>query len=499
VTDKTLDHLDDRTPVLVGVGQLSQRVDRGAPTLEPVDLMVEALRTAIDDAGAPGLAPAIDSIRVLSLLSWPYRDPGALVGQRIGASPRHTAVTVMGGNYPQTLVNGAANDIAAGRAEVVVVCGAEAWRSRSAARKTGDTPAWTSQGDDVQPSEIYGRNDQDLTAPAEMARGIFMPVQVYPMFDVALRAHLGLGIDEHRQRIATLWSRFSEVASANPNAWIQERFTPDEVATATPQNRMVGFPYTKLMNSNNNVEQGAALVLCSVAAARAAGVPTDRWVFIHAGADAHDHWFVSERANLYSSPAIRTAGRRALELAGVAVADVAHVDLYSCFPSAVQIAAAELGLDLDRQLTVTGGMSFAGGPWNNYVTHSIATMADVLRNDPGSVGLVSANGGYITKHSFGVYSTSPPAGGYRWENCQAAVDALPRRAAVTDHLGEATLESCTVMHGREGAELALAALLTPAGERTWARSEDAAVMATLMEREWVGESVHVEDGGTLKL
>jgi acetyl-CoA C-acetyltransferase len=499
VTDTTLDHVDDRTPVLVGVGQLSQRVDRGAPALEPVDLMVDALRTALDDAGAPRLAASIDSIRALNLLSWPYRDPAALVGERIGASPRHTAVTVMGGNYPQTLVNGAAGDIAAGRADVVVVCGAEAWRSRSAARASGDSPPWTSQGDHVTPSEVYGRDDRDLTAPAEIARGIFMPVQVYPMFDVALRAHLGLGIDEHRQRIATLWSRFSEVASTNPHAWIQQRFTPEEVANATPTNRMVGFPYTKLMNSNNNVEQGAALVLCSVAAARAAGVPADRWVFLHAGTDAHDHWFVSERADLYSSPAIRTAGGRALELAGVGPEDLDHVDLYSCFPSAVQIAARELGLGIDRQLTVTGGMSFAGGPWNNYVTHSIATMADVLRNDPGAMGLVSANGGYITKHSFGIYSTRPPVAGYRWENCQATVDALPRRSAVIDHIGGATLESCTVMHGRDGAELALAAVLTPAGERTWARSDDTAVMAALMEREWVGEAVHVEDGGTLKL
>jgi acetyl-CoA C-acetyltransferase len=499
VTETHPEHLDDRTPVLVGAGQLSQRVDRGAPSLEPVDLMVEALRAALDDAGAATLAARIDSIRVLNLLSWPYRDPGALVGERIGASPRHTAVTVMGGNYPQTLVNGAARDIAAGRADVVVVCGAEAWRSRAAARKTGASPSWTVQGDDVHPSEIYGQGDGDLTSPAEMARGVFMPVQVYPMFDVALRAHEGLSIDEHRQRIAGLWSRFSDVAATNPDAWIRQRFSPEEIATPTADNRMVGFPYTKLMISNNNVEQGAAVVLCSVAAARAAGVPADRWVFIHAGADAHDHWFVSNRDNLYSSPAIRTAGRRALELAGVGVDDLAHIDLYSCFPSAVQIAAAELGLGLDRQLTVTGGMSLAGGPWNNYVTHSIATMAAVVRNDPGSVGLVSANGGYITKHSFGVYSTRPPAEGFRWESCQDAVDALPRRASLTDYAGEATLEACTVMHDRTAAEVALAAVLTPAGERTWARSDDPALMAALMADEWVGKPVQVTDGGTLEL
>ena len=494
----TTNGVDDRTPVLVGAGQLSQRVDRGEPPLEPAELMAQALRSAIDDAGAPGLLGAIDSIRVMSVLSWPYRDPGAEVAARTGATPRHTSLTVLSGNYPQTTVNRAAADIAAGRADVVVVCGAEAWRSRAAAR-AGDGLSWTLQGSEVNPDELVGGGDPELSSPEEVTRGVFMPIQVYPMFDVALRAAAGLGVDEHRQRLGELWSRFSEVATQNPNAWIQRRFTPEEIATPSAENRMVGFPYTKLMNSNNNVEQGAAVVLCSAAAARAAGVPTDRWVFPHAGTDAHDHWYLTQRWDLHSSPAIRLAGNRALELTGIGADDLAHVDLYSCFPSAVQVAAAELGLGLDRQLTVTGGMSFAGGPWGNYVTHSIATMADVLRNDPGSMGLVTGNGGYLTKHSFGVYSTTPPATPYQWEDCQAAVDATPQRRGAPDHAGAVTLEAYTVMHGREGAETALAACLTSDGERCWAHSTDADLMARLMAEECVGMAAEVDAEATLRL
>ena len=492
------EQINDRTPVLVAAGQLSQRVDRGEQALEPADLMAEAVRTALRDAGALALTSKIDSIRVMNILSWPYRDPGAAVASRIGATPSHTGLTVMGGNYPQTMVNRAASDIANGSADVVVVCGAEAWRSRAAAR-SAEGLGWTVQPDDVAPTEIYGGNDPELSSAAEVSSGVFMPIQVYPMFDVALRAHLGLGVDEHRQRLGALWSRFSEVAADNPNAWIQRRFTPDEVTTATADNRMVGFPYTKLMNSNNNVEQGAAVVLCSAAAATAAGISRDRWVFIHAGADAHDHWFISERQDLHSSPAIALAGARAMELAGVGPDDLAHVDLYSCFPSAVQIAARELGLGLDRQLTVTGGMSFAGGPWNNYVTHSIATMADVVRNDPGSMGLVSGNGGYLTKHSFALYSTRPPTADFRWENCQTAVDELPRRSAVSGHTGDATVETYTVVFGRDGAETALAACLTADGRRAWTRSTDPAVMDELQSRECVGDTVHVDADGTMHL
>jgi acetyl-CoA C-acetyltransferase len=489
--------LDPRLPVLVGAGQLSNRVDRGAVPLEPADLMVEALRLAEVDSTGTGLLARADSVRVVNELSWQYRNCPALVAERIGASPRQTVYSVMGGNYVQSMVNRAALDIAAGDADVVVLAGGEAWRTRSAVRSSGGTLDWTEQPDDTPAPEPFGV-DEPLSAPEEVARGIFLPVQVYPVFEIALRAAAGLSVAEHQARIAGLWSRFSEVAAANPHAWIQQAYTPDEIATATPDNRMVGFPYTKRMNSNNMVEQGAGLILCSVAAAEAAGVARDRWVFLHAGTDAHDHWHISRRQDLHSSPAIRLAGRAALELAGIGADDLAHIDLYSCFPSAVQIAADELGFGLDRQLTVTGGLSFAGGPWNNYVMHGIATMAGVLRDDAGSVGLCTANGGYVTKHAFGVYGTEPPAAGvFRWQDLQAEVDAGPSCRLVAEHEGAVTVEGYTVMHGRDGGpETAIAAVRTPDGGRAWGTSTDAATMASMCADEWVGRKVDLTADGT---
>ena len=142
-------------------------------------------------------------------------------------------------------------------------------------------------------------------------------------------------------------------------------------------------------------------------------MPRDRWVFVHAGTDCHEHPFVSNRWSFADTPAVELGGRRALELADCTIDDVALIDLYSCFPSAVQLGAKSLGLSLDRQLTRTGGLSFAGGPWNNYVMHAIATMVGDLRAAPGELGLVWANGGYATKHSFGIYSTGPPSSGFR--------------------------------------------------------------------------------------
>ena len=266
------------------------------------------------------------------------------------------------------------------------------------------------------------------------------------MFEQAVRIAAGESPDDHRRRIGELWAQFSAVAADNPNAWSREKLTAEQIWQPSPKNRMISWPYTKLMNSNNMVDQGAALILTSVEKATYLQIPRERWVFPYAGADSHDTSAIGERAEFHTSPAIRVAGKRALELAGADIDDMDLVDVYSCFPSAVQVAANELGLpigDPNRPLTVTGGLTFAGGPWNNYVTHSIATMAEHLTSEPGRRGLITANGGYLTKHSFGVYGTEPPTHEFRWEDVQSEVDREPTRTAIVDWSGVGTVETWT--------------------------------------------------------
>ena len=166
----------------------------------------------------------------------------------------------------------------------------------------------------------------------------------------------------------------------------------------------------------------------------------------------------------------------------------------------MQIAAAELGLDPERQLTVTGGMSFAGGPWNNYPMHGIATMAGILRDDPDALGLCTANGGYTTKHAFGVYGARPPAAGFRPDDLQAEVDALPRREEAGDHAGAVTVESYTVMHDRAGRPGDRAGRRAHAdGARGWGSSTDAATMAELLATSAVGRAARLGADGTVEL
>lgn len=481
--------LDPRTPVIVGVGQVNQRDE--SPDTEPVDLMADAAREAAD----PRVLAQVDSIRVVNLLSWRYRDPGLLLGRLIGATEFTTRYTGIGGNTPQSLVNQTCLDIAQGRADVVLLAGGETWRTRMRLRARGIRPDWTRQ-DDTVPVPAGAGADVPMAGPAEDRIGLDRPSFVYPLFEQALRTAVGETIEDHQHRISELWAGFSAVAADNPHAWSRERLSAEQIARPGPQNRMISWPYPKLMNSNNMVDQAAALVVCSVEKARYLQIPPEGWVFPHAGTDSHDTYLIGERDELHRSPAIRIGGRRALEMAGLGADEVDYVDVYSCFPSAVGVAVRELGLPAGRALTVTGGLTFAGGPWNNYVMHSIATMAEVLRRHPGTHGLITANGGYLTKHSFGVYGTTPPAGGFGWQDVQAEVDREPTRRAHVQWEGVGSVEAWTVPFDRDGrAEKAFVAVRTPDGGRALAVIDDPAAAAATVGEDIAGAKVRVDADG----
>jgi len=491
--------VDPRTPVLVGYGQVNHRdeIDPDSRSVEPVDLMVAAVR----QAGDPRVLDAVDSIRVVNVLSARYRDPGLLLGERIGAAKFSTLYSPVGGNVPQSLVNQACLDIQQGRAGVVLLAGAETWRTRRGLRAKGGKLIWTVQDDSVPMAEVSG-DDVEMGGDAESRIQLDRPAYIYPLFEQALRIANEESVGDHRRRIGELWARFNAVAVGNPHAWIRKPVTAEEIFEPGPRNRMISWPYTKLMNSNNMVDQGAALILTSVEKATRLRIPAESWVYPHAGTDAHDTSSIADRDELHRSPAIRIAGARVLQLAGLGIDDVDYVDLYSCFPSAVQVAAAELGLGIDdpaRPLTVTGGLTFAGGPWNNYVMHSIATAAELLVANPGRRALITANGGYLTKHSFGVYSTDPPAQ-FRWEDMQSTVDREPTRNGLVEWEGTGTVEAWTTPFDRDGQpEKAFLAVRTPDGSRTLALISDPTAAELTVREDIGGAKVVVTPTGTATL
>ena len=487
--------IDPRTPVLIGTGQVLQRAEGLDDARDPVALMVEAITLAASDAGLSSV-PNPDAIRVVSLLSWKYGNPAQFIAEDLGLTPRELGLSAMGGNTPQTLVNAASRQILAGEIDLVILTGGETTRTRARYNKAGLTPDWRTT--DIAPVPVS--EDLTMNMPEELARKIMMPIQIYPLFETALRAQAGRSIADHQVHISELYARFSAVAATNPYAWSKKQYTAEEIRTASDTNRMIGFPYPKLMNSNNDVDMSAALILCSAEKATALGVPRDRWIFPQSGSDAHEHAFISHRNHFYDTPAIELAGRRVLELAGMSINDIDLVDLYSCFPSAVQLGAKSLGLDINGQLTRTGGLQFGGGPWNNYVMHAIATVANELRSGVGATGLVWANGGYTTKHAFGVYATTPPKNGFAYDYPQDQIDALPRRslASPADAAGEMTIEGYSVMHDREGnPERSIASCILADGRRAWADTTDVVIGRDMCTNEWVGRTVRADDSGTL--
>ncbi|MEV0249518.1 acetyl-CoA acetyltransferase [Nocardia sp. NPDC050712] len=494
--------MDPRTPVLVGAGQVVHR--SGEPGLPgPVELAAEALRRAGADSGAGDrLLRSADLIAATASVSKPYPDLGALVAAELGAAPKRTVQSArFGGDAPQRLLNTVAQAIADGRSEVALITGAEAVASWNAAKRAGTPVDWPEQ--DETGCEIIG-SERGPNTEMETAAGLWGPVYFYALMESALRARLGLGVAEHRARIGGLWSRLSEVAVGNPYAWQPAARTAADLTTPSAANRMVSTPYPKLLIANLTVDLGAGLIVCSAAAADAAGVPRDRWIFPHGGATATDEWFVTERADLSASPAIAAAGQAALGHAGLGIDDVAHIDLYSCFPIAVQVAAEALGLPIDdpaRPLSVTGGLTFAGGAGNNYTTHSIATMVGRLREHPTDHGLTTALGWYITKHGVGVYSAKPPARLFR--SIEAEVPTA-RREVAPGYTGPATVEAYTVAYrkswdGGDEPEAVVISALNPAGARILVRASDAGTVTAFTDGDPIGARAEIAAADKLTL
>jgi acetyl-CoA C-acetyltransferase len=492
--------IDPRAPVIVGAAQVVRH--EGNDECDPAAMIVEALRAASQDSGAgERLLLRADSVRCVPVLGWRYGDAAALVAADLGAHPRETVQSAtVGGDGPQLLLNDTARAIAAGEIEVALVGGAEAVAAMRDAQRAGVELRWRRQDGGQRPTRTVGSEREPLSAE-EARAGLALPVHTYALFESALHAGSGKRARSHVQLISQLWSRFSEVAADNPHAWIKRFYTPEEIATPSSENRPVASPYTKLLTANMQVNMASGLIVCSAQTAAAAGVPKDRWVFMLAGAQAHDVWHVGERRSLAASPAIRAAGRAALEHAGLGADEVAHLDLYSCFPSAVQIAARELGVagdDPARPLTVTGGLTFAGGPGNNYSAHGVATLVARLREQPDCYGLATAVGWYLTKHALGIYAGREPD--RRFASIDAVPDHPPPRGARVRYYGPATLEACTALFDRDGAPTSvIAAALTPEGDRALVHSTEADVARELCDGEAVGLHVEVSGGERLSL
>ena len=435
----------------------------------------------------PGGLAALESIDVVYSQSWQYDDAVGRLAERLGASPRRGRYSGIGGSVPHVLVTEVARDMEAGDLDLALVTGGEALATVRALKKAGEKPRWSFRPAERRPFPMDMEFD-----PSEVSHAVFEAYLTFALFDNARRAHLGRGLDAHRESSGTVMSRMTDVAAASRHAWFRVACTADEIAGVTADNRMVAYPYTKLMTSIMDVDMAAALVVASARKADELGVPEEKRVYLRGWGYAEDPAHVADHAELWRSPGLAAASSAALAGAGIGVDEVAHFDLYSCFASSICFALDTLGLAEDdpRGVTETGGLPYHGGPGSNYMTHSLAAMTEALRADPGSYGVVSGVGMHMQKHAFGVWSTTPPSGATAGKEPAAGAGTV-RPASGTERVGivaspsgPATVAAYTVLHGRDGApERAVLVCDLPAGGRCYALLDGGAEALAQAERE----------------
>ena len=480
----------ERTPVIVGVGQINdrpKRVDEALDSLEkaldPVELMSEALGRADADAGG-GWIPDCDSLAVVSQLAWPQLNPlDGTLADRLGITPTHREQTAKpNGDNPIRLLNEAANRIGAGEAGICAVVGGEALRTAAA------LAASRPRENGAKPNALRDASHRVRTGYAH-SHGLTVPVDVYPLYENAGRAARGESLAQGQAETGLLWAGMSQVAATCEHAWLRQTMSAAEIVTPSAGNRPIAFPYTKFQVANSAVNQGAGFLVTSLAEAGRRGVAEDRMVFVGHGAAAHEAENFLQRDSFAASPSLAVSIERCLEMNGVSAADLAHVELYSCFPCVPKLARRVLRWPIDRPITVFGGLTFGGGPIGNYMSHAVACMVERLREASGpenSYGLLYANGGFAT-HNHTILLSARSTDAIFPQNFDCQVEADARRGPIPPldetYEGPATLETWTVHANREGEpRLGTVVALNPAGSRTLAvvAPADSATLSQLL-------------------
>ncbi|HWL03963.1 MAG TPA: hypothetical protein VNQ99_03355 [Xanthobacteraceae bacterium] len=452
-------------PVIVGVGEVSNEATGTDDLWPPRQLMVLAARAAIEDCSSikSDVTAALDHVTAIRLFADFSKNFGSdfgtptnvpwSVASALGVQAKSFEYAQSGGDTPQIAVAEAAARIASGAIRSALIVGAEAFRTDRRAARADIKLDWREPGPALPP----GMSADKFYSEDELAHGLNTPVSIYALIDQAVRAKQSAGAAARNQSIGTRLAHMAQVAKDNPFAAHRDGYSADDIVTPADDNRIISLPYTRRMIAEPSVDLGAAILLMSEECADEFRIPHEKRVYLRGHAQAVDEWYLSDRDDLAQSPAIRLSSRHAAAQAGVDIGSIAAFDIYSCFPSAVDIAASELGIAEDdpRPLTVTGGLPFFGGPGNNYVTHAIARMVRYVREHPSLFGMVTANGGGLTKHAVGVYSSVRPDGplpSFDAEAIQAEVQqAWGDKADLSKQgQGPADIETYTILYGKTG-------------------------------------------------
>ena len=478
-------------PIIVGVAQYTQPKET-PQAVDPLNLMVNTGQMALNDVGTDDIKENIDTIYMINIISWSYEDAPGELSKILGIKPVQKVYLPEGGNSPQMIVNRAAKAISSGKSQAILITGGEAQYTAS---RTSITPRnWPKR---KNPKYIEGKLWNGINKFENKYKLIF-PSCCYAIFETAIRAASGRSLEEHKRYIGGLFERFAKIASKNPNSWTKKAYTAEEITTANPENRKINYPYTKRMCSNMFVDQAATLIMTNEKIAEKLKIDKKRWIYLMGCADLNNIHEITRRPQIHDSPASREGSRLALEQAGLTLENINKFDLYSCFPSIVEIMMKEIGIHENdtRDLTVTGGGPFFGGPMNNYSMHGIVRTINLIRKNPSLKIMVVANGGYNTRQSFGIYGTDPP--GKLWgerddAKVQQSILAQILPEPVEEANGQLTIEAYTFVYDRKGnPRRGIVIGHLENGRRTLANLEaETEVLLNLEQQELVGQTFPV--------
>lgn len=488
--------IPDNTPILVGVGAIQQKTKDLSLSKEPIDLMHDAVKAALKDCEASEIAPDIQQITVPRGM-WSYSNPAKLIADEIGAVNALCEFAEFG-ILQQSNLGQACQRIAAGELDCAMVVGGEAKFRQLQGQIQGVEVSELEQLNS-EPDRVL-QPDAELWSEHESATGLGMAVGYYALLESAICAAEGLSMDKHRDNIAATYARFSEIGADNPDGWIDQALHATEIRNASDKNKMLAFPYAKYHNSQWNVNQACALLFCSAKKAKAMGIPESKWIFPLASTESNQMLNVSQRPDLANSVAAKLAGESALKHANLAMNEINFIELYSCFPAAVNLFVRALNIPKDRDLTVGGAMPFAGGPVNNFFLQATVKMAQYLRAKPNSYGLTSCVSGMFTKQGFGVWSSAPYSQAFVFDDVSAeAIAGEPPLPLVAPVAGNINVVATTVLYQGTEAERAIAIGEYSNGDRTIAYSQEKTVIDWALKCNQVGSNAAINDEGHLAI
>ena len=488
--------LQKKSPVIIGAAQVTQQKDVDKP-LDPLNLVAKACKNAFNMSGADNLQDIIDTIYMSTISSWIYEDTSGTLSNLLGIKPTQNYTAPISGNTPQLLVNKAAKAISLGESKAILIAGGEASYSRYRAKKGKIILDWPEP-----PSGAANKARKAIIfylSEFEKSYKLNNPTYVYALIETALRAASGRSLKEHLDYIGKRYEHLSSIASQNPYAWIRTQFNAEEIIVPSSENRIVCHPYTKRMVANLYVDQAAALIMTNETIAQNLGIDQKFWVYPMGGADLHNIFYMTQRPQLYDSPAIREGSQLALKQAGLKLDNIDVFDLYSCFPCMVEIARQEIGIPEDdpRDLTISGGLSFFGGPFSSYSMHPIVSAVELIQRNPKMKIMILANGGYNTSESVGIYGNKPPAIDWKeneYDKIQQKINANTLPDPIEKLNGNLIIEAYTIIYDRKGLpEIGVVMGKLESGERTFALiPSEIKTLLKLEKEELVGKTFLVK-------